>query len=163
MQFCVLELFIFLYLYWHISSIDTHFYVVPLKFSWPYTCFSTFWIHNKHVKKLITRRHSSRICTVRCSDHCGGVLTRGCTCPGGVPAWGVYLLGGCTCPRERGRGKEGVPAWGVYLHRGCTCWRGMYLLGVYLPGGGLPARGYLPRGCTCPGGVPDQGCTCLGV
>ena len=40
--------------------------------------------------------------------------------------------------------EEGVPAWGVYLLRGCTCW-GMYLPGgcVYLPEGGyLP--GYLP-------------------
>ena len=67
----------------------------------------------------------------------GGVPAGGCTCPGGVPARGVYLPGGacpggCTCPG------------GVYLPGGCTCPDGVYLAGVSLP-----------RGCTCPGG-----CTC---
>ena len=67
--------------------------------------------------------------------------------------WGVYLLGRCTCP-------GGVPAWGVYLPRGylrgvvpargCTYLGGVPAQGVYLPGGYLPG-GYLPRGCTCPG------------
>ena len=68
-----------------------------------------------------TRMHSSRM---RTPAHW----------PGGVPAWWVYLPGGCTCP-------GGVPA------RGCTC------------PGGLPAQGvYLLRGeCTCPGGVPAWG------
>ena len=50
----------------------------------------------------------------------------GCTCPGCVPAQGVYLL-------------RGVYLQGVYLPRGCSC-SGVYLLrgvpawGVYLPG-----------------------------
>ena len=67
----------------------------------------------------------------------GGYLPRGCTCPGGVPAWRGYL------PR------------GVYLPRGCTC-LGVYLpRGVYLPGGG--------GGLYLPGGVPARGCTFRGV
>ena len=62
----------------------------------------------------------------------------------------------------------GVYLPGVYLPGGCTC------LGVYLPGGGVPAWGvYLPGGYLV-GGVPAQGvptqwdvpawgCTCQGV
>ena len=74
----------------------------------------------------------------------------GCTCLGGVPAWGVYLPrrgvylpGGVPSP-------GGVPAQeGVYLPR-----RGVYLprRGVYLPGGCTWSRGF-----TCPGGVPGPG------
>ena len=77
----------------------------------------------------------------------GGVPVQG-GCPGGVPAWGVYLGG--TCPGGCTWG--GVPAWGVYLPGGCTC-PGGYLPreGVYLPGG-VPAQG----GCTCQGGVPAR-------
>ena len=115
---------------------------------------------------ISTRMHSSRMCTAR-------ALTIGWGwrhLPGGVPTWGVYLPGGCTC-------QGGVPAKGVYsprgmyLPRGCTCpgctclgrctCPGRYLpRGVYLPGC-VPARG---EG-TCPGGrVPAQeGCTCQGV
>ena len=60
----------------------------------------------------------------------------GCTCQrgvylpeGGVPAWGVYLPGGCTY-------LGGVPAWGVYLPGGVTC------------PGGVPGRGCTYWGCT---------------
>ena len=96
--------------------------------------------------------------TVRCSDRCWG----GCTCPGGVPAQGVYmpgvyLLGGTCLGRSTCLG--GVPARGVYLPMGCTC------LGVYLPWGGCTCLGvYLPGWCTCLRGVYlPGGCTCLGV
>ena len=63
-----------------------------------------------------TRKHSSRMPTICCTDRHGG-----CTCPGGVSAQvGVYLprpgglpAGVCTC-------QGCVPAQGVYLPRGCT-------------------------------------------
>ena len=74
---------------------------------------------------------------------------RGCTCPGGVPAQGVYLPGvylprGCTCP-------GGCTCLGVYLLGGCTCLEGVPAQGVY-----LPRRCTYPGGCTCPGGVPAR-------
>ena len=71
---------------------------------------------------LQTRKHSSRMRTVRCSDRCGG-----CTCPEGCTCLGVYLPA-CTCPGvvpARGGGvpaQAGVPAKGVYpsMHWGRT-------------------------------------------
>ena len=71
----------------------------------------------KETKSQVTRMHSSRMRTVLSSSRIcswrGGVpgpggwylVPGGCTCLGGVPAWGVYLPGG-------------VPARGVYLPRG---------------------------------------------
>ena len=53
--------------------------------------------------------------------------------------------GGCVSAREVYLPKGGVPA------RGCTCPVECTCLGVYLP-----------RGCTCQGGVPARGCTCWG-
>ena len=103
----------------------------------------------------------------------------GCTCPGGVPAqegylakkkrggrctcwgggctcWGVYLPGGCTCPVGYLAG--GCTCWGV-----CTCWGGVPARRVYLPEGGVPARGVPSRVVCLPGGVHARGgCTCLG-
>ena len=82
-----------------------------------------------------TRKHSSRMRAVRCSDRLGrGCTCEGCTCEGctceGVYLWGEMYLGG------------GVPASGVYLPDG-----------VYLPGG-VPAQGY-----TCQRGeVRARGC-----
>ena len=67
---------------------------------------------------LCTRKNYSRMCTVCCSDRRGG-----CTCPGGVPAWGVYLSRRCTCPGGVPAG--GVPDRGAPAQGGCTC------LGVY--------------------------------
>ena len=113
--------------------------------------------------------HSSRMRTVRNSSRP----------PGGVPAWGAYLLvgtcpggvylprgvparGGGTCP-ERCTCLGGVPAGGGgTCPERCTSWGvpawGVYLLGVYLPRG----RGTYPvGGCTFSrGDVPAQGmCT----
>ena len=51
-----------------------------------------------------------------------GVYLGGVPARGVVPAWGVYLPGGCTSP-------GGVPGQGVYLARGCT-----YLGDVHAPG-----------------------------
>ena len=108
--------------------------------------------------------HSSRMRTVRSSCR----ISRGCTCLGGVPAWGctwsgVYVVPGGV-PARHGvylvlgvvPGLGGVPGpggwrhtcwrWGVPGPGGCTCW------GV----GGAPG----PGGCTWPGGVPGRGvCT----
>ena len=83
-----------------------------------------------------SRMHTARLLTVSQLALLGGVPARRCTCLGGVPTRGVYLLGG-TC-------LGGVPAWRVYLPGGCTC-----------PGGGVvPAWGVVPaRGGTCPGGT----------
>ena len=69
------------------------------------------WVYKNNSK---TRKHSSRMRTVRCSDRRG----QGCTCQGGVPNQGVPAWGrGCTCPR------------------GCTCLGGVYLpMGMYLSG-----------------------------
>ena len=75
---------------------------------------------------------------------------------GGVPAWGVPAQGG-------GVSAQGdIPAQGVYLFAGCTCPGGVPIQrGVYLPGGvpawGVPAQGGVPvqRGVYLPaGGVP---------
>ena len=74
--------------------------------------------HSKILKQTkeqtITRMHSSRMCTARLltvSQHAlPGVPVRGCTCPG-VPAWGMYMPGGCTCLGDVPVG--GVPAGGV--------------------------------------------------
>ena len=55
---------------------------------------------------------TTRLLPVSPSMHCSG----GCTCPGGVPAWGVYLLKGGVL------GQGGVPAWGVYLPRYSPLW-----------------------------------------
>ena len=52
----------------------------------------------------------------------------------------MYLPGGDTC--QRGVPAQGATCWGVYLPDG-----GVLARGVYLPGGD-PARG----GCTCPEG-----------
>ena len=64
----------------------------------------------------------------------GVYLPRGCTCPGGVPAQGVYMPGG-------------VHAHGVYLPTGCTwgvpahrVYLGAPTQGVYLVPGGVPAE-----------------------
>ena len=62
-----------------------------------------------------SRMHTTRLLTI--SQHAliggctclGGFLPRGCTCPVGVPAKGVYLPGTVYLPE------------GVYLPRGCTC------------------------------------------
>ena len=70
-----------------------------------------FWKNLRYY--FITRMHSSRMRTARFCPYLPA-----CTAPG-EPAWGVYQPGGCTCP-------GGVPARGVYLPgmylpRGCTC------------------------------------------
>ena len=64
----------------------------------------------------------------------GDVSAGGCTCLGGVPAWGVPARR-CTC--LGGVPVGGVPTCGVYLPGGCTCL------------GGVPAWGYLPRYSPC--------------
>ena len=46
--------------------------------------------------------HSSRMCTTRLLTVSQHALPGGCTCQGGVPAWGVYLPGGVPA--------QGVPA-----------------------------------------------------
>ena len=81
-----------------------------------------------------TRKHSSRMRTVRCSDRHGGEV---CTCSGvawGLPARGkgVYLSGG-----------GGVPAQGVYLPRGIPT-QGCSCRGYTYPGGCTWSGGYLP-------------------
>ena len=70
---------------------------------------------------MLTRMHSSRMCTVRCS---GRLLWRDCVCPGGCLAKGQWCLPGGVCP----------DAWGGCLPRGC------------LPGGCLPRVGVCPWG-----------------
>ena len=58
--------------------------------------------------------------------------------PGGVPALGSTCLGEYLpvgVPAKRG-----VPAWGGLPAQGVPAW-GVYLLGVYLPRGGVPAQG----------------------
>ena len=62
---------------------------------------------------------------------------------------GVYLTRGYL-PGARGC----TWSWGVYMLGACTC-LGVpaWSWGVYL----------VPEGCTCPGGVPAEGSTCLGV
>ena len=89
--------------------------------------------------RLVTRKHSCRMRTIRCSDHrrVGGVLPGVCTSRRGVlpGGRGVYLPEGCA-------------SWGEGV---CTCWGCTDL-------GGCNCLGvYLPRGCTCPGDVPAQG------
>ena len=67
-----------------------------------------------------------------------------CTAPGGTCLGVVYLLsGGCTFLGAY------LPSGGVPAQWGCTCPVGVYLPGVYLPGGM-----YLPILCTCPGTFP---------
>ena len=76
-------------------------------------------------------------------------LSRGCTCPGdvpaqgGVPAWGVYLPRGCTCPG--GVLAEGVPAWGVPDRGQGTCPEGVPAQGAYLLRGAPAQGGFLSR------------------
>ena len=63
---------------------------------------------NKGPSTLTTRMHSSRMLTVRCSDHQGGV------CRGGVSAWGVSaqggLPGGCLAGGVSAQGGMCIPA-----------------------------------------------------
>ena len=70
--------------------------------SWYFTILEpyVFLLLNYCEQNVITRMHSSRMCTVRCSgrhlggDVCqGGCLNRRGVCPGGVSAWGVFAWG----------------------------------------------------------------------
>ena len=103
--------------------------------------------------------HSSRMCTALALTIANG---EGRHLPGGVPTWGVYLPGGCTC--QGGVLAQGdVLTQGVYLPGGCTCQGGVLAQGdvltqgVYLPGVYLSGEVYLPRGVYLPGGVPARG------
>ena len=71
---------------------------------------------------ILTRKHSSKMRTVRCSDRRGGgggYLPGGVPGRWGVPAWGVparevylprgvYCPGGCSCPEGRGHHTRGT-------------------------------------------------------
>ena len=99
--------------------------------------------HPTGMHSCCSRKHSSRMPTIRCSDHHGG---GGCTCPGGVSTRR------CTCPCG-----GGCTCLGVYLPRGFTCQgvpRGVYLPGC-VPVGGVPASVHAgihtPRADTLPG------------
>ena len=59
----------------------------------------------------LKRMHSSGMRTTRLLTVSQYALWWGCTCPGGVPAQGVYLPGWCTCQGCTCLG--GVPTWGV--------------------------------------------------
>ena len=77
------------------------------------------------------------------SMHCGW----GCTCPGVVRAWGVYLPRGVYLPGGVPAQVLAPPPWTEWLTDRCkTVSQHALRLGVYLP-----------RGGTCPGGVPAQG------
>ena len=73
---------------------------------------------------------TARLLPVSPSMHCSG---------------GMYLPGEVYLPR----GWWGVPAQEVYLPGGCTPAQGVYLPGVYLPGGCT-----CPGWCNCPGTPP---------
>ena len=96
---------------------------------WPLVSHDLFICHLLP-HKLTTRKHSSRMHTVRCSGCQGEVVSAqgGGVCPGGY-AQGCVCPGGC------------LPGWGV-----CS--------GGCLPRGCLPG-GCLPGGCL-PWGVPAQ-------
>ena len=93
-----------------------------------------------------TRMHSSRMRTVRCSNHLVG--GGGVVCPGGVCLPGGCLLRGDVCPGWCLPGgmclPGGVSSQGVCLPRGVSA-QGVSAHGGCLPGGCLP-RGCLPRG-----------------
>ena len=107
-----------------------------------------FYVICKTAKRIRTRMHSSRMHTARLLTISQHAL------PGGIPAQGVYLPGGCTC-------LGGVPVWEVYMPRGwCTCLGGCTCpRGVYLTKGGVPTQGGVPA----QGGVPTWGGTCPGT
>ena len=106
------------------------------------------------LEKELTRMHSSRMRTARLLPKFPS-MHWGCTCLGGVPAWGVYLLGGILLGGVPARVLLYLPG-GVPVQGGCTCLGGVPVWGMYLLGI-LPAWGvYLSRGCTC------CGRTCLG-
>ena len=82
--------------------------------------------------------HSSWMRTARLLTVSQQGTVVGCSCPGGVPTQGVYLLGWVYLP-------GGVPIQGVHLlgwvyllEGGVPAWVGVYLSEGYLPGG-LPA------------------------
>ena len=79
--------------------------------------------------ECLTRMHSSRMSTVRCSSRLLGGL-----CPGDLSAWGVSACGGLP---------SGFLTRGC-LPRGLSAQEGGVCLGGYLPGGGCLLDTQLP-------------------
>ena len=116
-----------------ITSIQAvHYFIV-------YFMFSCYMIYVKYLEikfsSLVntkTKNNNKQECiSVGCVPPACYPYLPACTDLGGLPAWGVYLPGGFTCP--------GVYLPGVYLPWG---W------GICLGVGGVPAQGV----CTCLGG-----------
>ena len=117
---------------------------------------STVFLKNVSLNPLdsmITRMHSSRMCTIRSSGHLPGDV-----CLGDVYPWVSALGGICT----GGVCLGGVCPEGVFTQRGCLPRAGVSTMGRCLPGGvclGMSAQGNVcPGGCLPRGCLPKEGC-----